>query len=90
MNRYCERLGIKVPRLEDSLAKRDARLFHLMVVALLEHGQPMTLEQIVARLKAAGVRPGYGGARSTDLADSLKKAGTAWTRSTAMRRAGTV
>ena len=74
MNRYCERLGIKVPRLEDSLAKRDARLFHLMVVALLEHGQPMTLEQIVARLEAAGVRPGYGGARSTDLSDSLKKA----------------
>jgi hypothetical protein len=45
-----------------------------MVVALLEHGQPMTLEQIVARLEGAGVRPGYGGARSTDLADSLKKA----------------
>jgi hypothetical protein len=74
VNRYCERLGIKVPRLEDSLAKRDARLFHLMVVVLLEHGQPMTLEQIVARLEAAGVRPGYGGTRSTDLVDSLKKA----------------
>jgi len=53
-----------IPRTDD----RDARN-HLMVVALLEQGGPMSLEEIAARLERAGVE-----ARTGDLALSLQKA----------------
>ena len=62
-NLYCEPLGIEVPVLERVVGSRspvDGRapsLFHLMVVALLERGAPMTLEEITARLQAAGAGP---------------------------------
>lgn len=55
-NLYCERLGIPVPRLEDVVARqRKTKLFYLMVVALVEHGGPMTIEEVAARLRTVGV-----------------------------------
>ena len=68
-NSYCERLGLPVPRLEDVVDRKQVRLFHLMVAALLERGRPMGLDDLAERLRAAGVVAGSG-----DLALSLKKA----------------
>jgi hypothetical protein len=68
-NRYCERLGIAVPRVEDVAERGTAKLFHLMVTALLERGAPMTLDEIAERLDAAGVD-----AETGDIAYSLQKA----------------
>lgn len=74
MNRYCDRLGIDVPDPESLVGRRDRlgspiKLFQLMVVALLERGEPMSLDELVARLEAAGVWSEIG-----DLAHSLRKA----------------
>lgn len=56
-NRYCARLGLDpVPRVEDALARPGIKLFHLVVVALLERGGPMPLEAVVERLAAAVAR----------------------------------
>lgn len=68
-NLYCERLGLPVPRLEDVVHRKQIRLFHLMVVALLERGRPMGLGDLAGRLNSAGVV-----AASGDLALSLTKA----------------
>jgi hypothetical protein len=68
-NRYCERLGIDVPRVEAVAERGTAKLFHLMVTALLERGAPMTLDEIADRLEAAGVV-----AETGDVAYSLQKA----------------
>ncbi|AUX42473.1 uncharacterized protein SOCE26_039060 [Sorangium cellulosum] len=68
-NRYCERLGIAVPRVEDVAAQGRAKLFHLMIVALLERGAPMMLDEIAERLDEAGVI-----AETGDLAGSLQRA----------------
>ncbi len=69
-NRYCERVGLaSVPRVEDVLDRDEVTLFHLMVVALLERGRPMTVEEIAERLTEAGAV-----ARSGDMVLSLKKA----------------
>ncbi len=57
-----------MPCVEDVLS-RDLNLFHPMVVALLERGGPMTVEQIAERLTDAGVI-----AESGDMVLSLKKA----------------
>ena len=68
-NLYCERLDLPVPRLEEFVGKRDIKLFDLLVVALLEHGAPISSEFLVARLTSAGVEAATG-----DMAYSLKKA----------------
>jgi hypothetical protein len=68
-NLYCERLGLSIPRLDDVAGRKGVKLFHLMVVALLERGRPMGLGDLAGRLRAAGVVAGSG-----DLALSLKKA----------------
>ncbi len=68
-NSYCARLDLPVPRVEKVIAeKADAKLFHLMVVALLEHGEPMSLEAIADRLQTAGVDAATG-----DMKTSLLK-----------------
>lgn len=54
-NSWCQALGIAVPRLESVVGHRDANTFSLMLIALLEAGVPMTLEQIAKRFDAAGV-----------------------------------
>lgn len=69
-NRYCARVGlVSVPCVEDALGRRDVTLFHLMVVALLERGRPMTVEEIAERLTEAGAV-----ARSGDMVQALKRA----------------
>jgi DNA-binding transcriptional regulator YdaS (Cro superfamily) len=68
-NEYCLRLNVPVPRVEDLVASRNAKLFHLLVVALLEHGRPLTLEAVAQRLAAAGVDASTG-----NLVYSLQKA----------------
>ncbi|MBI2828319.1 MAG: hypothetical protein HYX77_03470 [Acidobacteria bacterium] len=69
-NRYCERIGLaSVPCVEDVLDRDEVSLFHLMVVALLERGRPMTVEQIAERLTEAGAV-----ARSGDMVLALKRA----------------
>jgi hypothetical protein len=61
-NPYCEMLGIEVPTLEQVVGRRllvggQPTVFGLLVVALLERGQPMTLEAVAERLDRAGVGP---------------------------------
>jgi hypothetical protein len=68
-NPYCARLGIAVPRIEDMTGRKGVKLFHLMAVAILERGGPMSIEEIVRRLESAGVLPATG-----DLPLSLQKA----------------
>lgn len=66
-NPYCEALGIDVPRLEVAKNRPDANYYSLLLVALLERGEPITLEQAAQRFEEAGVAP-----RAQSLA-SLKR-----------------
>ena len=59
-NAYCARLDLPVPRVENVATKTDAKLFHLMVVSLLERGEPLSLDTIAERLRAAGVSAATG------------------------------
>jgi hypothetical protein len=54
-NAYCERLGISVPSLAATRAHPQANTYALLIVALLEHGRPMTLDEVARRFEAAGV-----------------------------------
>lgn len=54
-NPYCEALGIQVPRLEAAAKSRVANYYSLLIVALLERGEPITLEQAAKRFEEAGV-----------------------------------
>jgi hypothetical protein len=67
-NAYCARLELPVPRVENVVTKTDAKLFHLMVVTLLERGEPLSLEAICERLRVAGVTTATG-----DMETSLLK-----------------
>ena len=54
-NPYCEALGIQVPHLEAAKNSPDANYYSLLFVALLERGEPITLEDAAKRLEGAGV-----------------------------------
>ena len=54
-NAYCAALGIRPPRIEDAKSSPDANYYSLLIIALLERGAPMTLEDVAARFAAAGV-----------------------------------
>ena len=56
-NRYCTALGIPVPRLEDARSSPDANYYSLLLVALLERGAPLTLEEVALRFEKVGVAP---------------------------------
>ena len=56
-NPYCERLGIRVPRLEVARNSPNANYYSLLIVALLERGKPITLEKAAKRFEEAGVGP---------------------------------
>ena len=56
-NVYCAALGIHPPRIEDARSSPDANYYSLLLVALLERGGPMTLDEAAARFAAAGVTP---------------------------------
>ncbi len=59
-NPYCHALGIQVPRLEVAKSSPDANYYSLLIVALLERGEPITLEEAAKRLEEAGVAaPGH-------------------------------
>jgi len=66
---YCRRLGIAPPRVEDFLGPKGVSFLRLMVLALLERGEPMALSELAGRLSAAGVVPSTG-----DMEQSLLKA----------------
>jgi hypothetical protein len=54
-NRYCQHLGIAVPRIEDVAGRSEVTLSQLVVVALLERGGPMTVDEIALRLDRAAL-----------------------------------
>jgi hypothetical protein len=56
-NPYCEALGIQVPSLEAAKSSPDANYYSLLIVALLERGEPITLEEAAKRFEEAGVAP---------------------------------
>ena len=51
-NAYCAALGIPVPRVEDAMRSSDATFYSLLIVALLECGGPLTLENRVSAFAA--------------------------------------
>jgi len=57
VNPYCHALGIQVPSLDVAKRSPDANTYALMIAALLERGEPMTLEQVARRFDEAGVAP---------------------------------
>jgi hypothetical protein len=63
-NPYCERLGISVPSLEAASTHPEANTYALLIVALLEHGSPMTLAEVARRFEAAGIAQVDGALRS--------------------------
>ena len=56
-NPYCEALGIEVPNLEGAKESRDANYYSLLIVVLLERGEPVTLPEVAQRFEEAGVAP---------------------------------
>lgn len=61
-NPYCEAVRIDPFRLELVRAPKGLKLFHWMVLAILESGRPMTIDELVARLRQVGVlRPDEDG-----------------------------
>ena len=68
-NHYCARLSLPAPRVEDFVGARNAKLFDLLVVAIIEHGGPISLEAVAKRLVAAGAQAATG-----NMVYSLKKA----------------
>ncbi len=54
-NAYCAALGIHVPRMEDARSSPDANYYSMLLVALLERGGPLTLEEAASRFEEAGV-----------------------------------
>ena len=56
-NPYCAALGIPVPRVETACSSPDANYYGLLLVALLERGAPLTLEEAAVRFEEAGVAP---------------------------------
>jgi len=48
-NPYCAALGIPVPRVETACSSPDANYYGLLLVALLERGAPLTLEEAAVR-----------------------------------------
>jgi hypothetical protein len=66
-NAYCRALGIQVPRLEVARSRSDANYYSLLIVVLLERGEPITLEEAARRFAEAGI------ASPEDALASLKR-----------------
>ncbi|MBN2195947.1 MAG: hypothetical protein JW751_24225 [Polyangiaceae bacterium] len=54
-NPWCRTLGIERPRLETVAHHREANTYARLIVALLERGEAMTLEEVAQRFALAGV-----------------------------------
>lgn len=52
---WCQTLGISRPKLEAVAGHREANTFALLLVALLERGEAMTLAEVAARFEQAGI-----------------------------------
>jgi hypothetical protein len=52
---WCQTLGIAPPKLEAVAGHREANTFALLLVALLERGEPMTLADVAARFEEADI-----------------------------------
>ena len=63
-NTYCDTLGIPEPLLEDVVGHREASNYTLLIVALLEKGSPMALEEVARRFEDVGVAPAEYALRS--------------------------
>jgi hypothetical protein len=55
MNRWCEVAGITSPSLQAVARHPEANVFALLIVALLERGEPMTLPAVAERFEEAGI-----------------------------------
>jgi len=71
VNRYCERLGIPVPSVEDAARRPGITLAQIAAVVLLEHGGPLSIQEIATRLGRADLPPRLA---RPDLVAALKKA----------------
>jgi hypothetical protein len=54
-NTWCKILGIAPPQLAIVAEHREANTYALLLVALLEHGEPMTLAEVAARFDEVGI-----------------------------------
>jgi Plasmid pRiA4b ORF-3-like protein len=70
-NRYCQRLGLPTPNLDVALARADTKVIHLMALAVLEAGRPLSLEAIADRLAQLALPPRFAAAANPA---SLRKA----------------
>ena len=70
-NRYCRRLGIPLPDLDAALTKPELTLTHVLALALLEAGGPLTFEAIAERLARRALPPRLAAA---GLPSALRKA----------------
>lgn len=52
---WCQVLGIERPSLKVAKDHRDANTYTMLIVALLERGEAMTLKDIAERFEAAGI-----------------------------------
>ena len=71
LNRYCQRLGVPTPNLDVALTRSDIKVVHLMALAVLEAGGPLSLDEIAARLKQLALAPRLAAAA---IPASLRKA----------------
>ncbi len=56
-NRYCKRLGLPMPDLDTALTHPEVKVAHLMALAVLEAGGPLSLEAIAERLGRLALPP---------------------------------
>ena len=56
-NPYCDALGIGIPKLEVAKDHPEANYYRLLIVFLLERGEPVTLQEAAERFEEAGVAP---------------------------------
>ena len=56
-NPYCDALGIGIPKLEVAKDHPGANYYRLLIVFLLERGEPVTLQEAAERFEEAGVAP---------------------------------
>ena len=54
-NAWCERMELTPPKLAALVRHREANNYSLLIVALLERGQPMTLIEVAQRFEEVGI-----------------------------------
>ena len=56
-NAYCAALGIDPSRIDDARSNPDVNYYTLLLVILLERGEPMTLEEQGNEIPGTEVQP---------------------------------